>query len=135
MTDKHTSNQGRERLLRSVPEPPETATADELVGLPAQLGERVDGYVVRFAAQLRQGVLAASVAIGLQVDELRPPSAHHRTHPILQQDGVSILIRRVASQGPAGGQSGPPLRIRLQRLALRRRAPVATSRDPAGPGC
>ena len=67
MTGKHTSDEGRERLLRSVPPLPEPAAADEPVGLPASLAQKVDGYVVRFASQLRQGVMAASVAIGLQV--------------------------------------------------------------------
>jgi len=70
MTGKHTHDEGRERTLRLVP-PPTPAAADGLVGLPVPLGERVEGYTVRFAAQLRKGVLAASVAIGLEVlDEL-----------------------------------------------------------------
>ena len=47
MTGKHTSNEGREKLLRSVPTPPETAATDEPVGLPGPLPEKVDGYVVR----------------------------------------------------------------------------------------
>ena len=35
MTDKHTSDEARERLLRSVAEPPETRAGDDLVGLHA----------------------------------------------------------------------------------------------------
>ena len=95
MTGKHTHAEGRERLLRSVPPLPDPAVADEPVGLPAPLAEKVDGYVVRFAAQLRQGVMAASVAIGLEVldelmaaevDELAGPKGKHdpdrRFHPL-----------------------------------------------------
>ena len=86
MTGKHTHAEGRERLLRLVSEPPETGAGDELIGLPGPLAERVDGYVVRFASQLRQGVMAASVAIGLEVldelmaaevDELAGPKGKH----------------------------------------------------------
>ena len=86
MTGKHTSNEARERRLRSVPPLPDPAVADEPVGLPVPLAEKVDGYVVRFASQLRQGVMAASVAIGLEVldelmaaevDELAGPKGKH----------------------------------------------------------
>ena len=87
MTGKHTHDQGRERTLRSVPTPTSSpAPAGEPVGLPVSLAERVDGYTVRFAEQLRQGVMAASVAIGLEVldelmaaevDELAGPRGKH----------------------------------------------------------
>lgn len=90
MTGKHTHDEGRERMLRSLPTRGETpaasAGADGPAGLPAALSDKVDGYAVRFAAQLRQGVMAASVAIGLEVldelmaaevDELAGPKGKH----------------------------------------------------------
>jgi len=104
MTDGHTCDGARERLLRLVAEPSGTRAGDGLVGLAAQLGERVDGYVVRFAALLRQGVMAASVAIGLQVrDELMAAQAQPAAHPCAARQR-----RGVGDPWGPQGRGGPP---------------------------
>lgn len=57
-THAHDDFEGADDRLLAVASP-----ADEPVGLPAPLTEKHDGHVVRFAGLLRQGVMAASVAL------------------------------------------------------------------------
>ena len=45
---------------------PQLASSAER-GLPEQLAGRLDGHLERFAEHMRQGLLAASTAIGLEV--------------------------------------------------------------------
>lgn len=128
MTGKHTSNDARERLLRSVPEPPETATGAP-VGLPDQLAERVDGYVVRFAAQLRQGVMAASVAIGLQVlDELMAAEVDELAGPKGKHDPDRDYYRHGSEDGSVtlGGRKVEVSRPRVRTADDEAEAPLAT---------
>jgi hypothetical protein len=64
MSGSHTSASARhdhvhERRLRLV------STAGR--GLPAELAGAIDGHLATFAAHVREGLLAASTAVGLEV--------------------------------------------------------------------
>ncbi len=89
MPGSHTStsarhNDGKERRLQLV------STADQ--GLPEQLAGAIDGHLATFAAHVREGLLAASTAVGLEVmaemmqaevTEIAGPKGRHnpqRTH-------------------------------------------------------
>ncbi len=64
MSGSHTSTSGRhndgdDRRLQLV------STAER--GLPAELAGAIDGHLATFAAHVREGLLAASTAVGLEV--------------------------------------------------------------------
>ncbi len=129
MTGKRTRDAGRERLLRSVAEPPETGACDELVGWPGPLAEKVDGYVVRFASQLRQGVMAASVAIGLQVlDELMAAEVAELAGPKGKHNPDRRFYRHGTEDGSVtlGGRKVDVTRRRVRTANDEGEAPLAT---------
>lgn len=51
----------------SPPSPPLTVVSSAAVGLPEQLSGRVDRHLERFLEQMREGLVAASTAVGLEV--------------------------------------------------------------------
>ena len=128
-TGKHTHAEGRERLLRLVPELPDpTAAEDELAGLPGPLAEKVDGYVVRFASQLRQGVMAASVAIGLEVlDELMAAEVDELAGPKGKHDPDRRFYRHGTEDGSVtlGGRKVEVRRPRVRTADDEAEAPLA----------
>ena len=64
MAGSHTSMSAREMS----PDPsPLTLVSAHVGGLPEQLASRVDGHLARFAEHMREGLLAASTAVGLEV--------------------------------------------------------------------
>lgn len=110
MTGKHTSTDDArdERTLVAVDEMGRPAA------VPAELAGQVDEMVGRFAERMRDGVLAASVAIGLEVldelmaaevTELAGPKGKHdadRTHVRHGSEDGSVVLggRKVAVRRP-----------------------------------
>jgi transposase-like protein len=110
MQDSHTPVLGDETTdpdrLRLVP----TAT----LGLAERLAGRLDGHLARFAAHMREGLLAASVAVGLdvmaelmqaEVTELAGPKGRHNPARVAKRHGsehgtVTLGGRRVAVRRP-----------------------------------
>jgi putative transposase len=72
MTGNHThARNADEPILTAVPDVPDEGNVWGLPTLPEALTDRLDEQAALFAARMRQGLLAASVAIGLEVlDEL-----------------------------------------------------------------
>jgi hypothetical protein len=65
MAGSHTSTSARHTLVDSSPLTL-VSTADRGV-LSARLAGRIDGHLAAFAEHMREGVLAASTAVGLEV--------------------------------------------------------------------
>ncbi len=86
-------------------------------GLPEGLAARVDGHLARFAEHLREGLLAASVAVGLEVmDELMAAEVTEVAGPRgasieLSADGGmftgTYTFEFPAGPGETTGQIGP----------------------------
>jgi putative transposase len=83
MPSSHVPSRPEKPSPRSRRRPPRRLTH----GLPAGLVERLDGHLAVFASHLREGLLAASTAVGLEVfdelmeaevDELAGPQGKHR---------------------------------------------------------
>ena len=69
------------------PEHPELLPSS-VSGLPEGLATRVEGHLARFAEHLREGLLAASVAVGLDVmDELMAAEVTEVAGPVGQAPG------------------------------------------------
>jgi putative transposase len=111
MTGKHTHADDARDERRLVAVDPGSARP---VAVPEQLAGRVDELVGRFAEQMHQGLMAASVAIGLEVldelmaaevTELAGPKGKHdpgRTH---KRTGVR---GRLGGAGRPEGRGAPP---------------------------
>ena len=89
--------------------------------LPATLAERLDGHLATFTAHLREGLLAASSAVGLEVlDELMDaevvalagPKSRHQPRRAAHRHGtdagkVTLGGRRLAVRWPRGTRRLP----------------------------
>ena len=118
MQGSHTSASARQhhghdddRRLRLV------STADR--GLPAQLADTIDGHLATFAAHVREGLLAASTAVGLEVmaemmqaevTDLAGPKGRHdagRSHTRHGTESGSVTL---------GGRRLPVTRPRVRTI-------------------
>ena len=68
MAGSHTSPSGRERDVDEAADTtPLSLVASGASGLSEQLSGRIDGHLEAFAEHMREGLLAASTAVGLEV--------------------------------------------------------------------
>jgi transposase-like protein len=111
MAGSHTPTTPRDTSLDSSPL---TLVSTVEHGLPERLAGRVDGHLATFAAHMREGLLAASTAVGLEVlaelmdaevTELVGPKGRHDTDRTLNRHGsepasVTLGGRRVPVRRP-----------------------------------
>jgi putative transposase len=111
MTDKHTNTNG---AVRQVGEPRLVPVGDTPVALPEALAGELDELTVRFAEHMGEGLMAASVAIGLdvlgqmmqsEVAALAGPKGRHdpdRTHKRHGTEDGSVVLggRKVPMRRP-----------------------------------
>jgi putative transposase len=111
MAGSHTSVSAREMS----PDPSPLALVSSVVGgLPEQLAGRVDGHLAAFAEHMREGLLAASTAVGLEVmaelmaaevTEIAGPKGRHNAARTAKRHGcdagtVTLGGRRVPVRRP-----------------------------------
>lgn len=111
MAGSHTSVSAREMSPESSPL---TLVSSQVGGLPEQLAGRVDGHLAAFAEHLREGLLAASTAVGLEVmaelmaaevTDLAGPKGRHNPDRVAKRHGhdagtVTLGGRRVPVRRP-----------------------------------
>ena len=111
MAGSHTPRPPRDTSLDSNPL---TLVSTVEHGLPERLAGRVDGHLATFAAHMREGLLFASTAVGLEVlaelmdaevTELVGPKGRHYTDSTLNRHGsepasVTLGGRRVPVRRP-----------------------------------
>lgn len=86
-------------------------------GLPDSLATRVDGHLARFAEHLREGLLVASVAVGLDVmNELMAAEVTELAGPRGKHDRARRAMRHGAEAGTVtlGGRRLPIRRPRVR---------------------
>lgn len=98
-------------------------------GLPEGLAARVDGHLARFAEHLREGLLAASVAVGLDVmDELMAAEVTEVAGPRGKHDRARRAMRHGAERGTVtlGGRRLPIRRPRVRTADGTAEVPLAS---------
>jgi putative transposase len=98
-------------------------------GLPEGLTARVDGHLARFAEHLREGLLAASVAVGLDVmDELMAAEVTAVAGPRGKHQPARSATRHGAEGGTVtlGGRRLPIRRPRVRTADGRAEVPLAS---------
>jgi putative transposase len=98
-------------------------------GLPDGLVARVDGHLARFAEHLREGLLAASVAVGLEVmDELMAAEVSELAGPRGRHDRGRTAMRHGTERGAVtlGGRRLPIRRPRVRTADGSAEVPLAT---------
>jgi putative transposase len=86
-------------------------------GLPEWLAGRVDEHLAAFVAHMRQGLLAASTAVGLEVmDELMAVEVTHRAGPRGKHNPQRVAMRHGTQPGTVtlGGRRVPIRRPRVR---------------------
>ena len=114
MAGSHTSTSACEMS----PDPsPLTLVSARVGGLPEQLAGRVDGHLVRFAEHMREGLLAASTAVGLEVmGELMDTEVTELAGPKGRHDPDRVAVRHGTEDGSVtlGGRRVPVRRPRVR---------------------
>lgn len=98
-------------------------------GLPGGLATHVDGHLARFAEHLREGLLAASVAVGLDVmDELMAAEVTEVAGPRGKHQKARTATRHGAEQGRVtlGGRRLPIRRPRVRTADGTAEVPLAS---------
>ena len=116
MAGSHTSTSAREKS----PDPsPLTLVSSVIGGLPEQLAGRVDGHLARFAEHMREGLLAASTAVGLEVmAELMAAEVSDLAGPKGKHDRDRVAKRHGSEAGTVtlGGRRVPVRRPRVRSV-------------------
>jgi hypothetical protein len=153
MAGSHTPTSERHTLVDSSPLTL-LSTVDRR--LPDRLAGRVDGHLAAFAEHMREGLLAASTAVGLEVmadlmelevTELAGPKGKHdpertRTRHGTEPGSVTLGGRRVAVRRPRvrtiAGDGEPDREVRhsgcgWRRIRRTRRSPLVEGMDAVAP--
>ena len=104
----------------SVDSSPLTLVASVEHGLPERLAGRVDGHLAAFAEHMREGLLAASTAVGLEVlAELMDAEVTELAGPKGRHDAARTAVRHGTEPGSVtlGGRRVPVRRPRVRTIA------------------
>ncbi len=116
MAGSHTSTSARE--MSSDPSPV-TLVSSAVGGLPEQLAGRVDSHLARFAEHMREGLLAASTAVGSEVmAELMAAEVTALAGPKGKHDRGRVAKRHGSDHGTVtlGGRRVPVRRPRVRSV-------------------
>jgi hypothetical protein len=117
MAGSHTSTSARDT---SVDVGPLTLVSTVEHGFTEQLAGRVDGHLAAFAEHMREGLLAASTAVGLEVlAELMDAEVCDLAGPKGKHDADRAAVRHGTEAGSVtlGGRRVPVLRPRVRTVA------------------
>ncbi len=121
MAGSHTSPAGHERDVdEAVDTTPLSLVASGASGLSEQLSGRIDGHLEAFAEHMREGLLAASTAVGLEVmAELMDAEVAEIAGPKGKHDPDRTANRHGAESGTVtlGGRRVPVRRPRVRTVA------------------
>ena len=116
MAGSHTSTSARDTSPDSSPA---TLVSSAVGGLPEQLAGRVDSHLARFAEHMREGLLAASTAVGLEVmAELMAAEVTDLAGPKGKHDRGRVAKRHGSDDGTVtlGGRRVPVRRPRVRSV-------------------
>ena len=121
MAGSHTDPSAREAQAQTATEPsPFELVSTAEAGLSERLAGRVDGHLEAFAEHMREGLLAASTAVGLEVmaelidaevTEIAGPKGRHDPHHSANRHGTE------AGSVALGGRRVPVRRPRVRTVA------------------
>ncbi len=114
MQDSHTPVSAGERAAEASPL---RLAGAQALGLPERLAGRLDEHLAAFVAHMRQGLLAASTAVGLEVmDELMAVEVTELAGPKGKHDQARVAKRHGSEQGTVtlGGR-----RVQVRRPRVR----------------